>query len=376
VPSPCIPEDRVTNATPSPLLLQPRLDPKPWGGRALARFGLLPSGNGAIGEALATAPEAVVAAGPLAGRSLGEVVAADPVGILGERGLAVTGGRPLFPLLIKLIDAADVLSVQVHPDDATAAPLGRLGKTETWHILAAAPGASLFLGLRPDVGFDGFATACREDRGTAGACLRRVPAMAGSTVLIPAGTVHALGAGVLVYELQQPSDITYRLDDWGRVDAAGNPRQLHVEDGLAAIDAALRPEPIAPLRLATGAGRRQLLAACRLFALERIALAAGETVPLRAAGSPQTVTCLRGEAALETEASTPSVAVRPGETAVVPAALSPAELRANAPSVLLRAWVPNLLADIVRPALAAGHDPEAIARLAGPLPDLRQAHAE
>ena len=359
-----------------PLLLRPRLDPKPWGGASLARYGLPVPPGGGLGEAVATASDVTVASGSLAGRTLGELVEADPPSVLGERGLAVTGGRPLFPLLVKLIDATANLSVQVHPNDARAAPLDRLGKTEVWHVLDATAGASLFVGLRPDVALSGFAAGCREGRGTVGACLRRVPATPGSTVLIPAGTVHALGAGVVLYELQQPSDITYRLDDWGRRDAAGNPRQLHVEDGLGAVDIASQPEPIAPLRVPTGAGRRQLLAACRLFALERIALAAGEEVALSAADSPQAITCLRGAAELRAEPAPDRVAVRLGDTAVLPALVPAALLRATTPAVVLRAWVPALAGEVVRPARAAGHDLDAIARLSGPLPDLRDALAE
>ncbi len=353
-----------------PLLVEARLDPKPWGGHALARYGLLLPEDGPIGEAVATTGDATVRNGPLAGRSLGDVVATDPEAMLGERGLAATGGRPLFPLLVKLIDAAEHLSVQVHPDDAVAAADDGIGKTEAWHVLDAAPGAVLYLGLQPDVTVSGFAEGCRAGRGDIASCLRRVPAVPGATVLIPAGTAHALGAGVVVYELQQPSDVTYRLDDWGRRDASGNPRELHIDQGLAVLNAASQPEPIIPLPVVTGAGRRQLLAACRHFAMERIALRAGESVPLHAEESPQTLTCLRGEAEVLSDGG---VALQPGETAVVPAAAPETALRATAPAVVLRAWVPDLVADIVRPARTIGHDADLIVRLAGPLPDVREA---
>lgn len=359
--------------SPSPWRLRPRLDPKPWGGRRLEGFGLSLPKDDLIGEALATADEATIADGPDAGRTLGEVVAADPPAIIGERGLAATtrGGRPRFPLLIKLIDAARDLSVQVHPDD-DAAPTGRLGKTEVYHVLAAAPGARIALGLRPGLDPARFAAACREGERTE-ALLRWLPARAGETILIPAGTIHALGAGCLVYEAQQPSDVTYRLDDWGRADPRGRPRELHVGAGLEVYDPDSRPAPIPPLGLATGAGRRQLLAACRLFALERIALAAGEEVRVSAAGSAQAVTCLRGAADLSGEGGAAALAV--GETAVLPATAQEGRLRATAPAVLLRAWVPDLVAEVVTPARAAGHADAAIAALAGPLPDLAEAIA-
>ena len=354
----------------APIRLVPRLDPKPWGGRRLERFGLRLPRDEPIGEALATAPQAVVADGPSAGRTLAEIVAENPEQVLGQRGLAATGGRPLFPLLVKLIDAVEDLSVQVHPADA-AAPPDRLGKTEVYHVLDAAPGAVLGLGLLPGVSDEAFAAACRTGGGAAGKLVRWLPAVPGESILIPAGTVHALGGGGLVYELQQPSDVTYRLDDWGRLDAAGRPRELHVEHGLAVLDPTSRPEPIPPLRFATGAGRRQLLAACRPFALERIALAAGERVEVVADGSPQTLTCLHGRVEVATAAGITTAAA--GETVVLAAAAPPAGLVATAPAVVLRGWVPDLRAEVVVPARATGHADDAIAALAGPLPDVWEA---
>jgi len=353
-----------------PIKLAPRLDPKPWGGRRLATFGLpLPPGE-AVGEALATDDSAAVGDGPLAGRRLGDLVAQAPAALIGERGLAVVGDRPRFPLLVKLIDAAANLSVQVHPSDALAPP-EHLGKTEVYHVLAAAPGARLALGLGPGIALERFVAACRAGERTEG-LLRWLPARAGETILIPAGTVHALGAGCLVYEAQQPSDVTYRFDDWGRLDAGGRPRQLHPDAGLAALDPTLRPGPIPPLPLPTPVGSRRLLAACRLFALERIALAAGEQVSVRASGSAQVLTCLEGRAELAVGVGADeAVAAAAGETVVFAAAAGTGTVRAVEPAVLLRAWVPDLRREIVDPARAAGHCDAAIAALAGPLPDLR-----
>lgn len=343
--------------------LRPRLDPKPWGGD---RLGPAAPGSPPIGEAVATAGDAVVAESPAAGRSLAEIVAADPFGVIGRRGLAVTGGRPLFPLLIKRIDAAQPLSLQVHPAAETA-PDG-VGKTEVYHVLAAEPGAAIALGLRPGVPLDRFAAACRAGAG-GGDLVRWLPAVPGETILIPAGTIHALGAGCFVYELQQPSDVTYRLDDWGRVDAAGRPRDLHVDQALAALDARLRPSPIAPLPIAAAAGRRHLLAACRLFALERIALEPGEAVDAAAPGSAQAVTCLDG--GVDVIVNGDPIAAAAGETVVVRADAQRARIHATGSARLLRAWVPDLATEVVGPARAAGHPDDAIVALAGPLPDLR-----
>jgi mannose-6-phosphate isomerase len=352
----------------SPFRVDPRLDPKPWGSRGLAQFGFpLPSGI-PIGEALITAGDARAYSGSGVATHLGALVAADPVGIVGRRGLSATANRPLFPLLVKLIDAAENLSIQVHPDDTAASTVGKLGKTEAWHILAAAPNAVLYLGLRTDVSIADFAACCNRGGETAG-LLRQIPAIPGTTLLIPAGTVHALGAGVLVYEVQQPSDLTYRLDDWGRVDAAGRPRELHIELGLSVIDAESRPEMISPVALDPGSTRR-LLAACRYFALEQLTLGTGdeETLELAAPESAQVLTCLTGEVVVT--ANDASISLAAGETMVLPAVLQSALLRAIAPAMLLRTWVPDLDAEILRPARIAQAPEVAIAALAGSLPDL------
>lgn len=351
-----------------PFRVDPQLDPKPWGSRGLARFGFpLPPGI-PIGEALITAGGARAYGSSGVGMHLGALVAADPVGIVGRRGLSVTANRPLFPLLVKLIDAAENLSIQVHPDDTAASTVGKLGKTEAWHILAAAPNAVLYLGLRTDVSIADFAACCNRGGETAG-LLRQIPAVPGTTLLIPAGTVHALGAGVLVYEVQQPSDLTYRLDDWGRVDAAGRPRELHIDLGLSVIDAESRPEMISPVALGPGSTRR-LLAACRYFALEQLTLGAGdeETLELAAPESAQVLTCLTGEVVVT--ANDASISLAAGETMVLPAVVHSALLRASVHAMLLRTWVPDLDAEILRPARIAQAPEVAIVALAGSLPDL------
>lgn len=319
-----------------PFRVQPRLDAKPWGGRRLARYGFPLPDHEPIGEALITAAESVVLDGPAAGTTLGSLVVAQQTAICGEHGIAVTGGRPLFPLLIKLIDAHQHLSLQVHPDNEAAARDGnRLGKTEAWHILDALPGAVLFLGLKPGVSAASFAAACRAGDGSAAALLRQIPAKPGMTVLTPAGTVHALGAGTLLYEIQQPSDITYRLDDWGRRDAAGNPRPLHLDQGLAVLRPEQRPEPIPPVVLPGHSQQRELLVTCPYFALERLELPAGASLTLANAASAEVITCLQGE--LQTAVTNQ---IRAGMSLVSPAAAAPCQVTAHSAAIALRAWVP------------------------------------
>lgn len=348
-------------------LVTPRVDAKPWGGRRLERFGLdLPEGE-AIGEALVTAGEAVVAAGDGAGQTLQQIVDADPDGRLGGRARAAVGGRAIFPLLAKLIDAAENLSIQVHPDDALARPLDRLGKTEAWHVLDSEPGGTLFLGLRDGVSVDRFMEDARRLDGTSSGHLRAVDAVAGETVLIPAGTIHALGAGVVVYEIQQPSDVTFRLDDWGRVDAHGNPREMHLEQGEVAAREQLRPERIGPVRLAAG---RSLLTACRYFALEKQSLGEGEEVPVADSQTPNVLTVLSGTATLD--AGDHAVSLSAGSSGVAWPSARPALLRATSGATVLRAWVPDLLADIVGPARDAGATDDEIIALGGMTTELRE----
>ena len=316
-----------------PLLMAASLDPKPWGGRALEQFGFELPPDVAIGEAHLTGSNATVRSGPLAGSTIGELMKRDAHWLAGERGLTATGGLPLFPLLIKLIDARDVLSVQVHPDDDAARALGGVGKTEAWHILAADPGSEIYLGLNNPADFAELARRSRAGERT-GDLLRIHRAVPGETILVPAGTIHAIGAGLLIYEIQQPSGITYRFDDWGRVGSDGRPRELHVEESLAVAKPALQPSPIEPIETATG--RTQLIAH-RYFSLEQIALAAGETVTLEHPDSPAVVTVIAGRG--ELAAAGISVPIAMGETVIVPPADLPATLRSHSELIALHGWV-------------------------------------
>lgn len=357
-------------------IVVPRLDEKPWGGRSLERFGFdLPAGV-PIGEALVTANDAQVTAGFGAGFSLGDLVAKDPERLLGALAAEAVSGRAIFPLLVKLIDAAENLSIQVHPNDAQAAPLDRLGKTEAWHILHAEPGAVLYVGLLPGVSQEEFAASARAMDGSSAALLRALEPQPGTTILIPAGTIHALGAGVMVYEIQQPSDVTFRIDDWGRVDAEGNPRQMHFEQGFAVTRADVRPAFIAPVPVMAvdGVVRRALLVATRYFGLERIDLEPGASLDLAGNASPQVLTVLQGGLAFE-DMDGAAVELLAGHSAVLwPAAAGEAlTVESATPTSLLRAWVPDLRADIVEVARAAGASDAAILALGGDVPDVRDA---
>lgn len=251
-----------------PLLkLRPVLLPKPWGGDALWR--VLRKGNPGdtgMGEAweVSDRPEApsVVAEGPLAGKTLADVLATHAPDVLGDAAKASQD----FPLLHKFISAREKLSVQVHP--GADSPLGE-AKTECWYIVDAEPGASLIVGVDPG-GLDRDATLERLKSAACESVLRRLPARRGDVFFIPAGTVHAITEGILLYEVQQNSDTTFRLYDWGRVDAHGHPRALHLEEAAAVADVTARAGYRIPsLRVARGTHAEDYLVACPWFTLVR-----------------------------------------------------------------------------------------------------------
>ncbi|MDB5045657.1 MAG: mannose-6-phosphate isomerase, type 1, partial [Deinococcus sp.] len=244
----------------SPLLLGTRLAERVWGG---SRLGSLSQDGGdasaPIGEAWAVFEGNPIQNGPYAGQTLGELAARFPAQVLGTQAV---GTR--FPLLIKLLDCADWLSVQVHPNDQQAAELegaGELGKTEAWHILEADTGAELIAGIREGTSAEALKEAIL--RGEVMEYAERWPVQQGDTVMMPAGTLHALGPGLLLYEVQQTSDTTYRVYDWDRPASAG--RALHLQKSAAVTTTnRAQPEAAPPAR----PGRSQVLTRCPYFVLE------------------------------------------------------------------------------------------------------------
>jgi len=218
-----------------PLTFEPIFKERIWGGCDLQRLykKALPTGV-RIGESWEISDRpgdvSVIANGPLAGRSLRWLMENDPSGLLGDLSPMPTR----FPLLIKIIDAQEKLSLQVHPPAAIAAKLGGEPKTEMWYVANAGTSAELFVGLKPGVTRDEFEQKIASQ--TVSECFHRIPVTAGDSVFIPSGRVHALGANIMIFEVQQNSDTTYRVFDWNRVDASGKPRDLHIVQSLASID--------------------------------------------------------------------------------------------------------------------------------------------
>ena len=217
-----------------PLKFRPIYKQRIWGGQKLREFfgkDIPPFEK--IGESweLADLPngKSVIANGKLAGQTLNSVIEKYPKEITGNENFCGP-----FPLLIKLLDAEDILSVQVHPDEQTCRRMGTgEPKTECWYIISAAKGAFIYKGLKKDVGKEQFAEAIKK--GNVAELLKKVPVKQGECHFLPAGTAHSIGAGLLIAEIQMPSDTTYRVFDWNRVDDTGKHRQLHIEQALESI---------------------------------------------------------------------------------------------------------------------------------------------
>jgi mannose-6-phosphate isomerase len=218
-----------------PLTFEPIFKERIWGGRNLETlYGKILPAGGRVGESweISDRPgdESVIARGPLRGRTLHWLMEQCPADLLGPRDPAP--GR--FPLLIKIIDAQDTLSLQVHPPATVAARLGGEPKTEMWYVARAERGAELFVGLKKGVSRADFRRKLAAQ--TVAECFHRIAAQEGDAMFLPSGRVHALGAGMVIFEVQQNSDTTYRVFDWNRVDRDGNARELHLTQSLASID--------------------------------------------------------------------------------------------------------------------------------------------
>lgn len=332
------------HAAPYPLLFEPMLYPKVWGGDALARVGKAVKAGDTIGESWELADLAATSAsgagggaarsiirhGAMAGKSLHQAIGAWGPQLMGDVVPTSSGG---FPLLIKFLDARENLSVQVHPSPAYCRmhPHAHL-KTECWYILSAEKNAKIYKGVKPGVTKIDFADALTEDNG-AGVIdlLEAVDAVPGECHNLPSGTVHALGAGVLVAEVQTPSDTTFRVYDWGRTG-----RELHVEQSLMCIQweqarDATRFKPGSPFTRLVTTG---------YFDLDELRPAAGVAAALSLdppAKRPLVLMLVKGTGELRGENFDP-VTLGTGDTVLLPAALVPSTMfAAQGECTLLRA---------------------------------------
>jgi mannose-6-phosphate isomerase len=344
-----------------PLKFKPILQSKIWGGDGLYRvLGKGTADLADLGESWELSDRddnaSVIAGGTFAGANLREIFSVHARDILGSQ-YSPTLSR--FPLLYKFIYAKENLSVQVHPGEGS--PLGD-AKTECWYILEAPPGAELILGIAGDGDRTRTLSALRTS-----ACrevLNRVPARAGDLFFIPAGTVHAITAGLLLYEVQQNSDTTFRLYDWDRTDSAGKPRALHIAEAEQVIDLRRHGKHrIPPLRIKRAAHEEEFRVACAYFALARWSRLQG-TVPLDHRGRFRALTCVEGAFELGWDGGVLPLAK--GDTVLVPAACANPKLRETRPGAeLLVSWIPVIGEEIYTPLRAAGYSDEEIRELGG-----------
>jgi mannose-6-phosphate isomerase len=309
------------------LQFQPIYQERVWGGRRLhTLLGRdIPAGQ-PIGESweIVDRPEAQsrVRGGRFGGASLRELIEHHPSEVMGPKWKPASR----FPLLVKWLDCSERLSLQVHPPAAVAPSLGGEPKTENWYVAHSAPGASLFVGLKPGMTRAKFVKAVAA--GTAENCVNRISVASGDSILVPSGQVHAIDAGNLILEIQQNSDTTYRLYDWGRAGLDGKPRTLHVEESLRSI---LWKE--GPPDLVRAAPTSGTIASSDEFSIRRVVLGKGERVRFARGEQPRLVSVAAGGVTI----GGPVPAARSlsmGDNALIPWAAD-LELEAPEPSILL-----------------------------------------
>jgi mannose-6-phosphate isomerase len=330
---------------PCPARLDPIFSPRPWGAGSLAP--LFPEKSELdepIGEAWLTGLECTFANGSFAGEKLGQAWHQMDAA---WRGTSIHPGAD-FPLLVKFLFTREKLSVQVHPDDDYAArheaSAGGRGKTEMWYALRAEPGAEVLLGLKPDVTRQEFEKAIAD--GTAEHCLEHAPVREGDVIFVPARTAHTIGAGLVLCEIQEYSDLTYRVYDYNRRDASGKARELHVEKALEVLRFGRQHGgKTAPVEIERAGVTETYLAACPYFATERWEF----QKPVAASSSRQhfdLLIFLEGTGKIEWTDGAAEYA--PAQAWMIPAALGAYELSPPSRTALLRTYVPADMGEFVR----------------------------
>ena len=319
-----------------PLTFEPVFRSYIWGGRRLGEVLGKPIGDGPrYAESWEVVDhgedQSVVAQGPLAGRNLGQLRQQFGAELLGD----AYANEPAFPLLLKYLDCNRVLSVQVHPNDQYAKQMTPpdLGKTEAWYVIDAEPGAVIYAGLAEGVDREAFAAAIQAGR--VREVLHQIEAQPGQCVFIPAGTVHALGAGILVAEIQQSSDTTFRVYDWDRVDDKGKPRALHIDQALAVTNYAAGPvAPSTPTPIPWGGQR---LVVCDKFFLDHYQ--GQQPISVATEGVVRILTVVDGGGTLGYQGET--IKMPRGQTVLLPAACEQVEFTPFSDGATLLVMGPN-----------------------------------
>jgi mannose-6-phosphate isomerase len=323
-----------------PLRFEPIYQYRLWGGRRLADLLTAPlPGDGPIGEAWVLSDRddhaSRVADGPLKGRTIGQLVEQFPEHLLGR----LAGRFSRFPLLLKFLDVREMLSLQVHPADdrKDLLPAGETGKTEAWVVLEAGPKSRIYAGLKPGTTLDDLRRAVAS--GVVADNVASFIPKQGDGVFLPAGTVHSLGGDVVVFEIQENSDVTFRLDDWGHVDPkTGQPRALQVDQALSAIDLAQGDiAPVSPVAEETAPVERQRLFDCDYFRLWR--LRGQSPFAVGTSGAPRVLVCIEGTGLVEHSGET--YAAGRGDVLLLPAAVGVCAFRPSGPVTVLEVALPE-----------------------------------
>lgn len=309
-----------------PLTFQPLFKERVWGGRNIERLYGKPLPPGPpIGESweISDRPgdESVVSRGPLAGQSLRKLMQRHGAEILGRP----AAPEERFPLLVKILDAQEKLSLQVHPPPASAARLGGEPKTELWFITDTTPDADLYVGLKAGVTRPDFEARLKD--GSVAECFHRITVQPGDVMFLPSGRVHAIGAGNVLFEIQQNSDTTYRVFDWNRVGLDGRPRELHVPQSLESIDFTdFEPALITSKYSRNPVFAVRYLVDCPLFRVDACKVKRGERFHLRSERW-QILGVIKGR--LEVAGADTQLLLQAGDFCLLPACLGRTALRAD-----------------------------------------------
>jgi mannose-6-phosphate isomerase len=320
-----------------PFVFTPIFKDRIWGGRELERlYGKKLPSKGPIGESWEVSDRpgdaSVISNGPLAGKTLRWLMENHGEGMLGS---AKPAADNHFPILCKILDARDRLSLQVHPPAQKAAELKGEPKTEMWYIVDALPGAELYVGLKRGVTRQEFEKKIHSS--AVADCFQKVPVKAGDTMFLPSGRVHAIGAGLVIFEIQQNSDTTYRVYDWDRKGLDGKPRELHIPQSLASINFNdFEPALVKTAFASDGVIQKRPLVQDTLFNVEAWKIEAQKEAPLKPL-SLQIIAVTKGE--LEVRSGKEGAKVSAGQFCVVPAESANARIIAHSEAELLRVLV-------------------------------------
>lgn len=323
-----------------PLRLEPIYQYRLWGGRNLANLLAAPlPDNGPVGEAWLLSDrddhQSIVADGPVKGYSIGQLMKQFPEQMMGK----FAGRFQRFPLLLKFLDVHEMLSVQVHPSELhpELLPPGESGKTEAWVVLEAGPNSRIYAGLKQGITVQSLRQAIHDGR--VEQCLESFIPKQENSILIPAGTVHALGGDMVVFEVQQNSDVTFRLYDWNHIDPkTGNPRELQVDQALACIDFTEGAVyPVMPVVEVVKPVLRERLLNCDYFIVCRLQ---GESqFKVSIADAPKILVCIGGGGKLENNGNL--YEINRGDVILLPAVVGECSCHPNVTITLLEILIPE-----------------------------------